>query len=315
MNESWRQYMDLGLVQFMAFPVIKDEGPIIESAIQIAKDDFFDVLEVRRSEQPGIHTELKAIAAQAGMKIGVGAQPGLLMGKLSLNNPDEVGRKAAIDEVKKSIDAAYEMDARIVACLTGPDPETEEDRAQQLDLLVDSLTQLCQYSQEKAVDYVAWISVETFDFDVDKACLLGPTDRAADVMDRVKANGVSNIGLTIDLSHIPMLREDYEESIALAGEHLIHVHVGNCVCADKELPGYGDLHPRFGYPGGENGVAELQRFLEVLMYSGFFRSSVPTGRPVVTFEIKPMPGENVDIVLAQTKRIFKRAWANIGVED
>ena len=301
--------MDIGLVQFMAFPIIKDEGPILESARHLAGDDFWDVLEVRRSEQAGIHAELKAIAEQAGMKIGVGAQPGLLLNQLSLNDPDEDGRSAAIEEVKKSIDAAYEMDARIVACLTGKDPDCDDERERQLDLLVDSLAQLCRYSQDKAQDYVAWVSVETFDFDVDKACLLGPTERAADVMDRLKGDGVANVGLTIDLSHIPMLREDYAETLALAGDHLIHVHVGNCVCADEGLPGYGDNHPRFGYPGGENGVAELKTFLEALTYSGYFRSEVPTGKPVVSFEVKPMPEEDAEIVLAQTKRVFRRAWA------
>jgi len=309
MTESWRQTMDLGLVHFMAFPGLSDEEPILESARYLAEDDFWDILEVRRSEVPGLHGKLKALADQAGMKIGVGAQPGLLGGKLSLNNPCEDGRKAAIDEVKKSIDAAYEMDARVVALLTGPDPDTDEQRAKELDLLVDSLEQLCKYSQDKAKDYVAWISVETFDFDVDKACILGPTDRSADVMDRIKADGVSNIGLTIDLSHIPMLREDYAECLALAGDHLIHVHVGNCVCAEESLPGYGDLHPRFGYPGGENDVEQLKTFLEALTYSGYFKRDVPTGRPVVTFEVKPMPEEDSKTVLAQTKRVFKRAWA------
>ncbi len=308
MTESWRTMMDIGLVHFMAFPIIKDEGPILESAEAIARDEFWDVLEVRRSEQPQMHASLKALAQQAGMKLGVGAQPGLLLGKLSLNDPDDDGRRAAVDEVKKSIDAAYEMDARIVACLTGKDPG-EEARAEQLDLLVDSLQQLCQYSQDQAQDYVAWVSVETFDHATDKKCLLGPTERAAEVIQRLKDDSFYNVGLTLDLSHIPMLGEDYAECLALAGEHLIHVHVGNCVCADPSLPGYGDLHPRFGYPGSENDVEQLKTFLEALTYSGYFRSEVPTGRPIVTFEVKPMPEETSDIVLAQTKRVFKRAWA------
>lgn len=314
MSESWREQMDLGLVHFMAFPNAAAKDPLLDSIRYLAKDDFWDVIEVKRSEEPGVHQAIKELADQSGMRIGVGAQPWLLGQKLSLNDPDEAGRKAAIDEVKKSIDAAYEMDARIVALLTGKDPGPEQ-RGYQLDLLADSLKQLCQYSQDKAQDYVAWISVETFDFDVDKACLLGPTDRSADLIARVKADGVSNIGLTIDLSHIPMLREDYAECLSLAADHLIHVHVGNCVCADESLPGYGDLHPRFEYPGGENGVNELRLFLETLTYIGYFRAEVPTQKPIVTFEVKPMPGEDSEIVLAQTKRVFRRAWAAVGTEQ
>ncbi len=309
MTESWRSQLDIGLVHFMAYPIIKDEGPILESAEYIAKDTFWDVLEVRRSEQPGMHAKLKALADQAGMKLGLGAQPGLLIGGLSLNDQDEAGRKAAIDEVKKSIDAAYEMDCRICALVTGKDPGNDEDRKVELGLLVDSMNQLCQYSQDRAEDYVCYVSIETFDHDTDKACILGPTDRAADVCDRIKAAGHANVGLTLDLSHLPMLREDYAECLTVAGDHLIHIHIGNCVCADESLPGYGDNHPRFEYPGSENGTEELKRFLETLKYSGYFEKDVPTEKPVVTVEVKPMPEETSEIVLAQTQRVWQRAWA------
>lgn len=309
MTESWRTSMDVGIVHFMAFPASQEEAYVLETAQYLAKDDFWDVMEVRRSEVPGLHAKLKAIAAESGMKIGVGAQPGLLGQKLSLNNQDEAGRRAAIEEVKKAIDAAYEMDARICALLTGRDPIDEEARKVELDLLVDSMVELANYSQAKAQDYVCYVSIETFDHETDKACLLGPTDRAAEVMERIKAKGADNVGLTIDLSHLPMQQEDHADALMTAGDHLIHIHVGNCVCSDASLPGYGDLHPRFGYPGGENGVEELTNFLSALKYAGFFEKQLPTDKPVVTVEVKPMPGECSEILLAQTKRTWKRAWA------
>jgi len=122
MTESWRQLMDIGLVHFMAYPVIRDDNPdlVIASVKAVAQDDFFDVIEVRRSSHEGLHAQIKGICDQAGMKIGVGAQPGLLINKLSLNNLDEASRQAAIDEVKAAIDASYEMGARICACLPRP---------------------------------------------------------------------------------------------------------------------------------------------------------------------------------------------------
>jgi hypothetical protein len=96
-----------------------------------------------------------------------------------------------------------------------------------------------------------------------------------------------------------------------AGDHLIHVHVGNCICADPSQEGYGDYHPRFEYPGGENGTEELRQFLSALKYSGYFERDLPTAKPIVTVEVKPMPGETSETVLAQTKRIWKRAWAGL----
>ncbi len=313
MTESWRQMMDVGLVHFMAYPVIRDEDPelTIKTAEQLAADEFFDVMEVRRSRHPGVHEKLRAIAEQAGMKIGVGAQPGLLLNKLSLNDLDPDGREAAISEVKCAIDAAYEMKARICACLSGPRSDNEDDNRRMLDLLVDSCVQLCRYAQDKASgeDNLVWLSVEQFDHSVDRKCLIGPTDVTAEFAARVRAE-VHNFGLTIDLSHVPILHEDMHDLIATLAPYVIHVHAGNAV-AEEGLQGYGDMHPRFGYPGSANDVNELREYINTLIYAGVFENEVPTGKMVFTFEVKPLGDETTELVLAHTKRTFLRAWAEL----
>jgi len=139
MTESWRQLMHLGLIHCMAYPEATKPPAVQETVRKLAQDDFWDVLEIKRVDEPGVHDELRAIAEQSGISYGMAAQPNLLGGKLSLNDPDEAARQAAVDEVKKSIDAAYELDARITAVLSGPNPGDEE-RDHQMDLLVDSLT-------------------------------------------------------------------------------------------------------------------------------------------------------------------------------
>ncbi len=316
MVHDWRQRMHLGVVHFMLYPVIRDEGPIAETFEALARDEFVDVIEVRRSEQPGMHAKLRAIAETAGVKIGVGAQPGLLLNKLSLNDPDEAGRKAAIEEVKKSIDAAYEMGARICAALSGPMPEGEDEVRRQLDLLVDSCVELAKYSIAKAqdYDYVVWLSIEQFDDAIDKRCLIGPTDLAAELARRVREEA-ANFGLTVDLSHIPLLNQEAADLVGALAPYIIHVHVGNCVKEDKENPAYGDKHPRFGYPGSENDWPQLRDFIEVLTYAGYFGAEVPTEKPVVTFEVAPVGDETPELVWAGTKRTWLRAWAEVGVEE
>jgi len=309
MQRHWTEMMNVGLVHFMAYPIIKDEGPILESAEAIATDPFFDVLEVRRSEQPGVHAKLRHLAEVSGLSLGVGAQPGLLLGKLSLNSRDAAAREAAIAEVKKSIDAAYELGARLVACLSGPDPG-EEHRAEETGLLADSCVQLCRYAQQRAETYAVWLSLEQFDDAVDKRCLVGPTARAAQVAERVRTE-VDNFGLCLDLSHVPLLGERAIEALSVASPYLIHVHAGNCIMRDKDHAGYGDLHPRFGHPAGENGVEELKDWLSALIYVGYFDADVPTKRPVFTFEVKPLPDETPELVIANTKRTFMQAWAQL----
>ena len=74
----------------------------------------------------------------------------------------------------------------------------------------------------------------------------------------------------------------------------------------KGCDGYGDLHPRLGYPRSANDVPELLDFLRVLKQEGFFRAEDPC---VLSMEVLPRPGEDDEIVLANTKRALNRAWA------
>ena len=70
--------------------------------------------------------------------------------------------------------------------------------------------------------------------------------------------------------------------------------------------GYGDKHPRFGYPNSANDVAEMLDFLRVLKDEGFFDAENPY---VLSAEVTLRPGEDEGIVLANTKRVLNRAWA------
>lgn len=308
MERHWRSMMDLGLVHFMAWPgLIKDEGPIVQTAAQIGADEFFNVLEVRRSLQPQVIEGLKRVGDVSGLRLGVGAQPGLLLNKLDLNSSDADARKAAIDEVKASIDFAAELESPLVACLSGPDPG-EAKREEATDLLVDSLVQLCEYGQEKGGDEPIWISLEQFDFKYDKKCLVGPSEVAVRVAYRVR-DKVPNFGLCVDLSHIPLLEESIHDCLVTVKDHLIHVHAGNCVMRDESHEAYGDMHPRFGHPDGENGVEELKTYIETLIYAGYFEADVPTAKPVFTFEVRPLEGETPELVIANAKRTFLEAWA------
>jgi sugar phosphate isomerase/epimerase len=247
------------------------------------------------------------VSDASGLRLGVGAQPGLLIGKLSLNDLDADARKAAIDEVKASIDFAAELDSPLVACLSGPDPG-EEQREDAVDLLVDSLVQLCEHGQEMGGDEPIWISLEQFDHKYDKKCLVGPSEVAVRVAYRVR-DKTPNFGLCVDLSHIPLLEESITDCITTLSDHLIHVHAGNCVMRDESHDAYGDMHPRFGHPDGENGVDELKTYIETLTYAGYFQADVPTEKPIFTFEVKPLEGETPDLVIASTKRTFLEAWS------
>jgi len=302
----------IGIIHPMAYPEAgKGEGPIVlESLEAILRDDFFTAVEVTRIKDAGARKQARQMLDSAHVDVIFAGQPPLLGQKLSLNDLDDAARKRAIGECKASVDMAYELGARIMAVLSGPDPG-EADRPRAMELLTDSLKQICAYAQEKGEDYLLAISLENFDRTVDKRCLIGPTAEAAKVGDAVKRE-YSNFGLTIDLSHLPLLGEAPHEMVIAAIDHLIHVHIGNCLMSEREHPAYGDMHPRFGIAGGENDIPEVARFLEALIYGGYFKKNVPTARPVVSFEVKPLPQEKPELVIANAKRVLREAWARLG---
>jgi len=74
-------------------------------------------------------------------------------------------------------------------------------------------------------------------------------------------------------------------------------------------PLYGDLHPRFGWPGGCNDVDELATFIRALFKVGYLADGKKE-KPWVGFEVKPQTDrETPEQVIAGTKRVWEEAWA------
>ncbi|UCC69212.1 MAG: TIM barrel protein [Armatimonadota bacterium] len=310
MQESIAGYCLVGIVHPMVYPeVVKGDGGALESLSRIAADPFFSAVEVTRMKGAKVRAEAARMLATAGMDVIFAGQPVLLGEGLSLCELDEGKRGKAVEACKEMIEEAYELGASILVVVSGPDPG-ESARRRATEVLTDSLKQLCAYSQEKTEERMLAISLENFDRDVDKRCLIGPTKEGAAIADAIRGE-YSNFGLTIDVSHQPLLRESVDEMVLAAVDHLVHVHVGNCVVSDSSHPAYGDQHPRFGLPGGAIGVEELKRFLEALIYGGYFKRNTPTTMPVVSFEVRPREGESPELVIANAKRALTQAWARL----
>ena len=305
MAKPWESVLTLSVIHFMAYPeCMGGTGPIAETLTKLALDPFFGGAEITWIKDPAVREEVRGIAKGSGLQLGFGAQPILLSQKLSLNDLDPAGRQAAVNAILAAIDEAAEMGCARLAVLAGPDPGSAS-RAKGIDLLVDSIGTLCRRGQDVGVD----IALETFDREVDKKSLVGPSDLAAVFAARVRADHPS-FGLMYDLSHMPLLDESASQALHTLKDHLVHMHVGNCVKIPG-APGYGDLHPRFGYPKGENDVPELTEFLGTLFEIGYLNAAAKGPKPWVGIEVKPMPGETSDLMLAQTKRTWRQAWAQL----
>lgn len=299
MNVPLSNYMKVGLVHFMAFPsTIKGEGPVEETIKKVALDDYFQVIEITTVKDPAVRERVKKILESSHLTVTYGAQPRLLTNGLNINDLREEERQKALNNLKEGIDEAYELGCKGFAFLSGKYEESTKEESYQA--LVSSTNEICAYVKSKGNMRVA---MEVFDYDVDKKSLIGPAPLAARFAAEVRAKH-PHFGLMVDLSHIPLLHETNEESILPVKEFITHAHIGNCVMKDSSMNAYGDVHPRFGFPNGENDVDEVVAFLRVLLQIGYLNEKDP---PILSFEVKPFGDEDPELVIANAKRTLNLA--------
>jgi sugar phosphate isomerase/epimerase len=303
MIESIHKYAKLGLIHFMAYPsTIKGVGPIEETIHKISVDDYFDAIEITWIKDYDTRKRVKKMLDSSHLTVVYGGQPRLLTTGQNINDLDEVKRQEAVSNLKEGIDEACEMGAVGFGFLSGK--YTEDKKKEAYIALVKSTKEICAYAKSKGNLKIAH---EVFDYDIDKCSLVGPVDLAMQYAQEI-CSEFNNFGLMVDLSHIPIIHESVRESLIPIKNYIIHAHMGNCFMKDKNDPAYGDAHPRFGYPGGENDVNELIEYLKVLKEIGYLD---PNNRRILSFEVKPVGDEDADIVVANAKRVLNLAWTMV----
>jgi sugar phosphate isomerase/epimerase len=305
MYESMHKFMKVGLIHWMSFPhpeYAKGLGPIDETIRKIVTDDYFDAIEIPWIKDPAMRAKVKRMIEQSHMTLGYGGQPRMLSVGGNINSLDEAKRLEHLASLKEGIDEAYEMGAVGFAFLSGKYEEATKEQSYQA--LVKSTKELCAYAKSKGCIRVLH---EVFDYDIDKKSLVGPVSLAKRYAEEICAE-FDNFGLMVDLSHIPMIHESLEENLLPIKDYICHAHMGNTVIRDASCEAYGDTHPRFGFPNGENDVDELVEYLRMLLRIGFLNEKT---RPIVSFEVKPWGDEDPEIIVANCKRVLNLAWARV----
>ncbi|WP_058485105.1 sugar phosphate isomerase/epimerase family protein [Defluviitalea phaphyphila] len=294
MKDSIHKYFQIGTIQWMSHPTYD----VLDSIKTIACDDFFDAIEISKFSDDETREKAKKMLEQSHLKVCYGAQPRLLGPKLNPNDIDEEGRKAAEATLIEAIDEAEYLGAKGIAFLAGKWEEETKDLAYAQ--LLKTTRNVCDYAAKKGMT----VNLEVFDFDMDKAALIGPAPYAAKFAADMRTTH-NNFGLMVDLSHFPTTYETSKFVIRTLRPYINHFHIGNAVVKEG-CEAYGDQHPRFGFPNSANDTQELLDFFKVLKEEGFFDAENPY---VLSFEVKPWKDEDPDIILANTKRVINRAWA------
>ena len=306
MNESLHKYMKVGIIQPMLYPM--PHFCAEASLREILMDEFWDAVEVPPMGDAPTRTRMRRMIETAGVVTSYVCPPRLFNTGQNINHLDKNERAIAVANAKVGIDEAYDYGSWDLSIVSGKfEQATKQDSYK---ALTDSISELCEYAK-KGGDLK--IALEIFDYDVDKCVLIGPAHEAASFAKEIRKK-YDNFGLLLDHGHLPLTNETPKEAVNAVREHLIHAHLGNNLSRDlpRDTPSYGDQHPRFGFPGGAIGEAELADFLTQLLKVGFLNIKDP---PIVSFEVKPqgagtLPGyEDNRLVMANVKRMLNRAWS------
>ena len=211
MNESIHRYFQIGTIQWMSHPSYE----VLDSIHRIASDDFFDAIEVTHFADAQKREQAKRMLEQAHMRVCFGAQPMLLGPKLNPNDLDEAGRQQAETTLKAALDEAEFLGARGIAFLAGK--WTEEHKEAHYAQLLKTTRAVCAYAAQKDM----MVELEVFDFDMDKAALIGPAPLAARFAADMR-NSCNNFGLMVDLSHFPTTYETSKFVIQTLRPYSIH---------------------------------------------------------------------------------------------
>jgi sugar phosphate isomerase/epimerase len=300
MQESLHDYMRVGIVHFMIFPeLIGGSGEFLNTLTTLVSDPLFDVMEVGMVLDPTIVPKMSSILRQARVEPVYDGQPWTLVPGLDLAAENDADRASAIAAMKNAINQGAQLGSKTCGVMSGKMPP-ESQRSAAIARLVESLQELCAFAAPLGIT----LCLEHFDsIPYSKDCLIGSSVEAVKLSEAVRKK-TPNYGILLDLSHLPILGEKPADAVRTVRDHLVRTQIGNC-STDPYSTWYGDVHPWFGAPRTNVGIADLAEFLRALLEIGFLSKS---NRGIVGFEIKTLTGESVPAILAGSRRALTRAW-------
>ncbi len=210
-------------------------------------------------------------------------------------SPEKADRIYAYDTLMREVEYAMAVGSKKIVFASGRD--LPEDRAGAKERLAELIALV---SRQLPRDVV--LALEPTDRDIDKHFLLGPLDETVDFIKKVR-RFVPNLGLLLDMCHVPLMHETLESAIEKVDDTLVHIHLGNCKLDDPDHPFYGDKHIPWGYEGALYGENEGVSFLGMLKKIGYFDKKGAT----VSFEMRPYDGMSAEESLNRWVEVWERA--------
>ncbi len=303
MKSPITQYARLGLVHHMLYPDCgehPDEHLATLKALAARPD--IETFDCCLPYDPAARAELIPVLRHCGKTDIAFATHFFPLRKLSFCSTSIPEQAQARMIVKDMIDCAAAIGATgFIFASGGPTPAeaTPEHHA--------AFADFCRWLCAELKPHGITAQLEPFDMTIDKKFLYGPTAECVTLIESLKPE-VDNLGIELDVAHLPLMGESFESAIRTAAPYLKRVHLGNCVLKDKTHPRWGDTHPPAGFPGGEIDVPEMTEILRLLLEVGFLSQQ---NRGNLVIEMTPWPGRTVEETIADGFERLDRAWDEV----
>ena len=222
--------------------------------------------------------------------------------KISLSTLDLQEREMTKTVLHDQIDMAAKVGATGFVFVSGADVPANRPAAQA------AFKEFCRWFCGELKKHNIDALLEPFDRTIDKKYLYGPIDDCVQLMQELYDEGITNIGIELDMAHLPLMYEPFESSIERCAPYLKRIHLGNCVLKDTTHPLYGDMHPPMGVDGGEIDVPELTVILQSLKDVGYLNKE---NRKPLIMEMQPFAGKDAEYTVQETYRRLNEAWEQV----
>lgn len=303
MLNSIREYARIGLVHHMLYPECgQDPAGHAATLTHLAARTDIDTLDCCMPYDPAARAKLIPALKECGKTDITFAAHFFPLRKLSFCSPVITEQEQARMVVRDMVECAASVGATGFIFASGGPPPAEAGPEH-----YEAFAAFCRWLCGTLKPHSITALLEPFDTTIDKCFLYGPTADCVKLIESLEPE-VDNLGIELDVAHLPLMNESFSEAIRNVAPYLKRVHLGNCVLRDKTHPRYGDTHPPIGLPGGEIDVPETAQFLKALLDAGFLSRENP-GNLVV--ETTPWPGMSVEETILDSFRRLDAAWTMV----
>ncbi len=302
MEESFYSYMNLGITHHLLnFKSFEDPAYHLRTLRPLLAHPLFQIVDLFVADDETIRKKEITLIKKSDKEIIYNAPLPTKRYGSGLRVDSETER--IFYHLKQHANLAIQIKASKLVIPSSPDCQKKREEAKKIfaHLLYDLARYVSDNSEMKIV-------LEPSDRDIDKKCLLGPIEDSVEVLRRVREKDVKNLGLMVDMAHLPLLGESFEYTIKTSGNLLWHVHIGNCILQDKNHAWYGDKHPPIGFPGGEHRIEELTHFLQLLLEYDYLKK---TEKNSVSLEVRSFPNKTAQETISQQLQLLENAWKKV----